>query len=123
METRFIKYLNDTLIKFEQAKGNTEFTDEQTKVVDSLSFAYIKALNLIKEYDERTQRTLSDHRGYQGSVALNQETKEYYGRLLGLSDVVRYDNANNLPELTRAFHHAIDVYLASCKEAGIEPEK
>ena len=109
MEYRFIETLTDTLADFEsgKVKPKTEFTEEQLKIIEPLTFGYAKALKLLKEYSERQSGTLSDGRGYQGSVALNTDSNEYYGRIAGMSDELSY-RGESMPELTRNFHKAVD---------------
>lgn len=124
MEVKFIKSLESTLADFESGKVGlkTEFTEEQLKILEPLTFGYTKALKLLKEYSERQTNTLSDARGYQGSVAFNTDTKEYYGRIKGMSDELSY-TGGTMPELAGNFHKAVDDYLQSCREIGKEPEK
>ncbi len=124
MEKKFITSLEKTLAKFESDKVGlkTEFTKDQLKILEPLTFGYTKALKLLKEYSERQTSTLSDVRGYQGSVALDVDKKEYYGRIIGMSDELPY-TGKNMPELAGNFHKAVDNYLQSCGEIGKEPEK
>ncbi len=45
-----------------------------------------------------------------------------YGKIKNIDDLVTYE-ARNVEELKKAFHGAVDDYLAICSEAGKEPEK
>jgi predicted HicB family RNase H-like nuclease len=60
------------------------------------------------------------HKGYEGSVLYSAEDNCLHGRLLGIRDMVSY-GGNNLKELQKNFHDAVDEYLAFCKESGKEP--
>jgi len=124
MEKKFINSLENTLARFESDKVGLkpEFTEEQLKIIEPLTFGYTKALKLLKEYSERQTNTLSGAKGYQGSVALDDDTKEYYGRIIGLSDELSY-TGKTMPELAGNFHKAVDDYLQSCGKIGKEPEK
>lgn len=124
MEKKFINSLQNTLAQFESNKVGlkTEFTEDQLKILEPLTFGYTRGLKLLQEYSERQRGTLSDVRGYQGSIALDAEAGTYYGRILGMSDELAY-TGTTMPDLAAGFHKAVDDYLQSCKETGKEPEK
>ena len=124
METRFIQSLEDILAQFESDKVvlKQEFTENQLRILEPLTFGYTKGLKLLKEYSERQTSTLTDARGYQGSVALAIDRKAYYGRIIGMSDELLY-TGKTMPELAADFHRTIDDYLQSCRDIGRDPEK
>lgn len=63
-----------------------------------------------------------EYKGYYASVHFSSEDDVFYGKLLGIDDLVNFEGAS-VRELKRAFHEALDDYLATCKELGKEPDK
>lgn len=45
-----------------------------------------------------------------------------YGKVIGLRDVIGFEGSD-VEELEASFHRAVDGYLESCEEDGVEPEK
>ena len=66
--------------------------------------------------------TLLSHRGYLGSVEFDQDERIFYGKLEFIRGLVSYE-ATDAEGLIRAFHEAVDDYLADCEERGEPPEK
>jgi len=63
------------------------------------------------------------YKGYAGSVEYSEEDNCLYGKVLGLKkDCITYEG-ETISELRNDFEGAVDDYLASCKERGIEPSK
>lgn len=63
------------------------------------------------------------YKGYTGSVEYSEEDNCLYGKVLGLKkDCITYEG-ETISELKSDFEGAIDDYLASCKERGVEPGK
>ena len=62
------------------------------------------------------------YRSYVGSVRFSAEDEVFYGKLEGLKDLVSYEG-QCVEELKRAFHEAVDDYLAFCKKKGKPPEQ
>jgi predicted HicB family RNase H-like nuclease len=65
---------------------------------------------------------LLKYKDYFGSVDASSEDGCLFGKLEFVSALVNYE-ADTVPELLKAFHEAVDDYLAMCKERGWEPEK
>ena len=63
-----------------------------------------------------------EYKGYLGSVLYSDEDETFHGRLEFIRDLVTYEG-ENAKGLKRAFHEAVDDYLALCAEQGREPEK
>jgi predicted HicB family RNase H-like nuclease len=63
-----------------------------------------------------------EYKGYYGSVHFSAEDEVFYGKLLGIEDLVNFEGAS-VRELKKAFHQAINDYLETCKEIGKEPNK
>ena len=57
-----------------------------------------------------------------GSVHFNAEDKVFHGKIEGITDLVTFEG-KSVNELERAFHEAVNDYIALCKEAGKEPLK
>jgi predicted HicB family RNase H-like nuclease len=62
------------------------------------------------------------YKSYVGSVRFSAEDEVFYGRLEGLKDLVSYEG-QSVEELKRAFHEAVEDYLAFCKKKGKAPEQ
>ena len=65
---------------------------------------------------------LLSHRGYLGSVELDQDERVFYGRLEFIRALVSYE-AKDAEGLIGAFREAVDDYLADCEERGVSPGK
>ena len=66
--------------------------------------------------------SLMGYRGYLGSVEFDEEERVFYGRLEFIRALVSYE-AKDAEGLVRAFHEAVDDYLAQCEEQGTPPER
>lgn len=62
------------------------------------------------------------HKGYAGSAEASAENGVSFGRLLHIRDLVTYE-ADTPEGLRAAFEEAVEDYLASCREAGREPDR
>ncbi len=62
------------------------------------------------------------YKGYYASLHFSSEDEVFYGKLLGIDDLVNFEGAS-VKELKKAFYEAVDDYLATCKELGKEPNK
>lgn len=65
---------------------------------------------------------LLDYKGYSAQPKYSAEDGVFYGRLLGIGDLVDFQ-AGNVSELESEFRKAVDDYLAFCKEIGKAPAK
>lgn len=63
-----------------------------------------------------------EYNGFQGSLDFDAETDVMYGKILHINDLVTYE-ADSLKELRIAFEEAVDDYIDTCKQLGLEPEK
>jgi predicted HicB family RNase H-like nuclease len=63
-----------------------------------------------------------EYKGYYASLHFNSEDEVFYGKLLGIDDLVNFEGAS-VKELKKAFHAAVDDYVDTCKELGKEPNK
>ena len=62
------------------------------------------------------------YKGYSARPEYSAEDQIFYGKLLGIEDLVDF-SAENAKELEQAFQNAVDDYLDFCKEIGKEPQK
>ena len=63
-----------------------------------------------------------EYKGYYASLHFSSEDEVFYGKLLGIDDLVNFEGAS-VKELKKAFHEAVTDYLETCKELGKEPNK
>ena len=61
------------------------------------------------------------YKGYIGSVEMSEEDDVLYGKVLGIRSLISYEGAT-CTELRADFHDAVDDYLQTCKDLGMEPE-
>lgn len=62
------------------------------------------------------------YRGYFARVDFDPEDGLFVGHIAGINDVVGF-HADNVIDLTAAFHEAIDDYLEACEKVKKVPEK
>ena len=58
-----------------------------------------------------------EYKGYIGSIEYEPKTKLHYGSLLNIDDFVNYQ-ANNIIDLEKQYHDAVNDYIAFKKEVG-----
>lgn len=66
--------------------------------------------------------TMLQYKGYVGSVEFSEADDLLYGKLLFIRDLVSYEGIDG-KGLKRAFHEAVDDYLATCDTEGRSPER
>ncbi|MBI4690795.1 MAG: type II toxin-antitoxin system HicB family antitoxin [Nitrospirae bacterium] len=59
------------------------------------------------------------YKGFIGSVHFSADDKVFHGKIEGITDLVSFEG-QTVNELIKAFHEAVDDYIALCKEAGKE---
>lgn len=63
------------------------------------------------------------YKGYTGSVEYSEDDNCLFGQVLGMSrDCINYEG-KDVDTLRKDFEGAVDYYIASCKDRGIEPRK
>jgi len=62
------------------------------------------------------------HKGFIGSVHFSAEDNVFHGKIEGITDLITFEG-DSVKDLIKAFHNAVDDYIALCKEAGKEPIK
>lgn len=63
------------------------------------------------------------YKGYTGSVEFSEEDDCLFGKVQGLHGTLISYEGSTIEEIRNDFEGAVDDYLASCKERGIEPAK
>ncbi len=62
------------------------------------------------------------YKEYYASLHFSSEDDVFYGKILGIDDLVNFEGAS-VKELKKTFHEAVDDYLETCKQLGKEPNK
>lgn len=62
-----------------------------------------------------------EYKGYIGSIEYSEPDNILYGKVQGIRSLISYEG-ESISELVSDFHEAVDDYLKSRKERGIEPE-
>lgn len=62
-----------------------------------------------------------NYKGYFARVEFDADDRLFVGHLAGINDVVGF-HADNVADLTAAFHDAVDDYLDTCQKANKPPE-
>jgi predicted HicB family RNase H-like nuclease len=65
---------------------------------------------------------LLNYKGYYGNVEYSSEDDCFFGKLIGINDLVTFEGKST-DELKTAFHEAVDDYLLMCERHGKPPEK
>ena len=63
-----------------------------------------------------------EYKGYFGSIEFSNEDDCFYGKILGINDLVTFEGSS-VEEIRAAFREAVDDYLLMCERVGKEPEK
>jgi predicted HicB family RNase H-like nuclease len=62
------------------------------------------------------------YKGYSARVEFDAHDRIFVGHLAGVRDIVGF-HGSSVTELEKAFHEAVDDYLAACKKLGQTPNK
>jgi len=62
------------------------------------------------------------YKGYYAVPQYNQHDKCFYGKIMGISDVVGFEG-RTVDELENEFKESVEDYIETCREIGKEPEK
>ena len=62
------------------------------------------------------------YKGYSARPEYSAEDRIFYGKILGISDLVDFQS-ENAKDLEEEFHKAVDDYLEFCEEIGKQPQK
>ncbi len=67
-------------------------------------------------------KNMLTYRGYYGTVEYSDEDECFFGKVLGLNDLILFEG-DSVKELKKDFHQAVDGYLESCERRGKIPDK
>ena len=63
------------------------------------------------------------YKGYSGTVEYSEEDECLFGKVIGMNkDVITYEG-KTIEELNVDFESGIDIYLESCNDRGVNPQK
>lgn len=62
------------------------------------------------------------HKGYNGHVVYDDESKIFHGEVIGIKDVITFEG-ESVEELENAFKDSVNDYLDFCKQRNEKPEK
>lgn len=68
------------------------------------------------------KNSVLEYKGYHTKVEFDSEEFVLRGKIEGINDLVDFE-CEDLKEVEKEFHEAVDDYLAFCKEVGKEPDK
>lgn len=63
-----------------------------------------------------------EYKGFTGTVEYSAKDSILFGKVLGVNGLVSYEG-ESITELKADFENAVEDYLASCEEMGIEPQR
>lgn len=63
-----------------------------------------------------------EYKGYFANVHFSAEDEIFYGKIIGINDLVSFEG-NSVLELKSAFQEAVEDYLDTCKQLNKEPER
>jgi predicted HicB family RNase H-like nuclease len=67
-------------------------------------------------------KDIMQYKGYYGAVHYNDEDELFYGKIEFIRSLVSYEG-QDVASLKGAFQEAVEDYVATCQEQGIEPEE
>jgi predicted HicB family RNase H-like nuclease len=62
------------------------------------------------------------HKGYYAEIHFSSEDETFYGKLIGINDLVNFE-ADSVKGLKKACAEAVEDYLDTCKAIKKSPEK
>lgn len=63
-----------------------------------------------------------EYKGYYGSVEFSSSDKVFYGKVIGINDLVSFEG-NTVRKLEKSFCEMVDDYIQTCKQLGKQPKK
>jgi predicted HicB family RNase H-like nuclease len=63
-----------------------------------------------------------EYKSYIGSVHFEADDEIFFGKIEAINDLIMFEG-QSVQEPKKAFHDAVDDYLATCKKMGQEPNK
>lgn len=69
-----------------------------------------------------TGTNVMEYKGYIGTVEYSADDNILFGKVIGINGLVSYEG-DSISTLRGDFESAVDDYLETCREKGIEPQK
>lgn len=69
-----------------------------------------------------SKNNILEYRGYHTKVEFDADDMVLKGRIEGINDFVNFE-CEDIQNIEKEFHEAVDDYLEFCREAGKEPDK
>ena len=63
-----------------------------------------------------------EYKGYYTKVEYSAEDHVLYGKIEGIKDLINFE-CENLGDVEKKFHEAVEDYLAFCEDLGESPDK
>jgi len=63
-----------------------------------------------------------EYKGYSGTIEHSKADNTFFGKVLGIKGLISYEG-DSVQNLLLDFKGAIDDYLETCAEDGVEPQK
>ena len=67
-------------------------------------------------------KNVLEYKGYTGSVEFSAEVSVFFGKVIGIKDVVTFE-AETVKKLIKEFNAAVNDYLDTCALLGKKPDK
>jgi predicted HicB family RNase H-like nuclease len=67
-------------------------------------------------------KNIMTYKGYSASIEFDPDDRIIVGRVLDIDDIISF-HGESVDEFERAFHEAVDDYIAACEKLGQTPEK
>ena len=64
------------------------------------------------------KRNQMEHKGFYGTVEWSEEDKVFYGKVIGVNDLLLYEG-ETIDELRKMFYEYVDDYIEECRKDGI----
>lgn len=68
------------------------------------------------------KNNILEYKGYHTKIEFDSEDFTLRGKIEGINDLVNFE-CDNINDVEKNFHEAVDDYLEFCKEVGKEPDK
>lgn len=62
------------------------------------------------------------HKGYSATIEFSPDDDAFIGRILGINDIITFEG-ESVQELKNNFYEAVDFYIDTCAQKGVEPNK
>lgn len=66
-------------------------------------------------------KNIMEYKGYLGSVCYGEEDSTFYGKIEYIRSLISFEG-KDMESLRLNFYEAVDDYLETCQQKGIQPE-